>query len=144
MRNVRLNKNEKKLIRRYLIWCYKTVKEDLDRVDRYFTQLKADDFVLKHLKKGKEYKHSASTKAYKDLVDQFQVYMKTKEDNVLKKKYINGGTAELNPDYQYTRNRYTAVEEAIKHFLGDKELEEISDLYEKEMTRRILEAREHG
>jgi len=36
-----------------------------------------------------------------------------------------------------------AIEKTIKYFLGDKELEKINHLYEQEMTKRILEAREH-
>ena len=144
MRKARLKRNEKNLVRRYLIWCYKTVKEDLDRVDRYFTQLVVDDFVLKQLRKTKEYKNTVSNKAYKTLVDQFQVYMKKKEDSVLGKKFKNSKQAELNPDYLYLYNRFRAVEEAIRYFLGDKELNKINFLYEQEMTKRILEAREHA
>src|SRR3989338_4684562 len=93
-----LTQNEKNLLRRYLMWCYKTTKEELDKVDRYFTQLKADDFVLKQLKRSEEYRSSKGAKAYKDMVDQFQVYMSTKEMNVLKKKFKDSGQKALNSD----------------------------------------------
>jgi len=139
----KLTKREKDLIRRYLIWCYKTTKEELDKIDRYFTQLKADAYVLLNLRKTKEYKASAGNSAYKDIVDGFQAYMSEKEINVLKKKYKNGQSAELDPGYQYLENRFIAIENTIEHFLGVNELKNICRLYEEEMTDRILKAREH-
>lgn len=142
-KKLQLTQNEKNLIRRYLVWCYKTTKEELDKIDRYFTQIKADDFMLKQLRKAKEYNPSADDKAYRDLVDQFQVYMKKKETGVLKKKFRNGKNATVNTDYQYLHNRFISIEKAICYFLGAKELKNICFLYEQEMTGRILEAREH-
>lgn len=142
-RKGQLTQNEKNLIRRYLIWCYKTVKEELDKVDRYFTQLEADEFVLKQLKMTKEYKFSSGNQAYKDSVDQFKVYMKKKETNVLQKKFKDSKRRVLNPEYQYYHYRFIAIEKAIRHFLGAKELDNICLLYEKEMISRILQAREH-
>jgi len=139
-----LTKKEKDLIRRYLVWCYKTTKEECDKIDRYFTQLKADDFMLRQLRKTKEYQSSGGQGTYRNIVDQFKVYMKKKEGNVLKKKYTSNQRFKLNPDYLYLRNRFTAIEKAIKHFLGASELNKICRLYEEEMTHRILQAREHN
>ncbi|MCK5014450.1 MAG: hypothetical protein KAS66_11580 [Candidatus Omnitrophica bacterium] len=138
-----LTQKEKDLIRRYLMWCYKTTKEELDKIERYFTQLKADGFVLQSLRKTKEYRSSDGDKGYKEMVDQFQVYMEKKEANVLKKKFTDNRRQELNPDYQYLKNRFAAIGGAIRHFLGAGELKKTSLLYEQEMTRRILQAREH-
>jgi len=143
VRKVKLTQNEKKLLRRYLVWCYKTTKEELDKVDRYFTQLKADHFILKQLKGVKNYTSSAGNKDYKNLVDQFKTYMNTKELNVLKKKFKDRKYVKLNPDYQYLRNRFAAIEKTIVHFLGATELNKICFLYEQEMTMRILQACEH-
>jgi len=126
-------------MRRYLVWCYKTTKEELDKVDRYFTQKIADDFILKKLKGSKEYK----LKDHKGLVDQFKVYMDKKELNASKKKFTNSKRSKLNPDYLYLYNRFSAIEKTIVHFFGAKELAKVCLLYEQEMTRRILEAREH-
>lgn len=142
-KKTRLTQNEKDLLRRYLVWCYKTTKEELDKVDRYFTQLKADEFVLKRLRTTKEYRSSDGDQGYKDMVDQFPAYMEKKKVNVLKGKFKNGRAGALNPDYQYLKNRFAALEGAIRHFLGAGELKKIKELYEQEMTRRILQAREH-
>jgi len=138
MRKVNLTQKEKRLLRRYLVWCYKTTKEELDKVDRYFTQLIVDDFILKQLKGAKDYKFSSGNKDYKNLVDQFCVYRNTKELNVFKKKFKDHKHTKLNPDYQYINNRFVAVEKTIVHFLGAQELKKICLLYEQEMTKRIL------
>ena len=140
----KLSQKEKNLIRRYLVWCYKTTKEELDKIDRYFTQLKADDFILKHLKKMRDYKSPAGNDDYKNLVDGFKIYMDKKEKNVLGEKFKDQGCTKLMPEYQYLRNRLAAVEKTIVHFLGAKELNRACLLYEEEMTKRILCAREHA
>ncbi len=133
-----MTQKEKDLLRRYLIWCYKTTKESLDRVDRYFTQLHVDRFVLDELKKVK-----GATEAYYNLVKNFKKYIQDKEKNVYPKKFFNASQKILEPNYQYLRTRLSAIEKAINHFLGKSELKKINALYEEEMTRRILEAREH-
>ncbi|MBF0521621.1 MAG: hypothetical protein HQL24_01040 [Candidatus Omnitrophica bacterium] len=134
---------EKNLIRRYLIWCYKTTKESLDRIDRYYTQLKADDFILKELKAGQDFKKEESNPAYKTLVKGFEDYMAQKKINVDQKKYSECDLKNLHPDYLYLKNRCSAIQNAIVHFLGKKELKAIQQLYEQEMTQRILQSREH-
>ncbi|HLF17357.1 MAG TPA: hypothetical protein VI749_00480 [Candidatus Omnitrophota bacterium] len=134
---------EKDLIRRYLIWCYKMTKEDLDHIDRYFTQLEVDAFVLDSLKKTADYKSGANAQPYRMLVGQFEEYMEEKRRNVLKKKFLDGKRTRLDPQYQYLKNRFGALEKAIVVFLGKKELDAIRRLYEEEMTRRILAATEH-
>ena len=135
-------RREADLIRRYLIWCYKTTKEDLDRVDRYFTQLEVDSLLLKELKKDRSFQES-SDKEYSKLVKDFAVYMDTKKENVLKKKFSDGKFTELRSEYLYLHNRFKAIEKMIVHFLGKPELNKICRLYEEEMTRRILQAADH-
>jgi len=135
--------NERNLTRRYLVWCYKTTKEELDKIDRYFTQLDVDVSILKQLRNTQDYRNANDSKEYKVLVDQFQTYMRKKEGNVIKQKFKNADRVELNPEYQYLFHRFAAIEQAIIEFLGKKELDNICDLYEQEMTHRILLAREH-
>ena len=128
----------KNLIRRYLLWCYKTTKEDLDRIDRYFTQALVDRRILDLLLKNKE-----SDKAYQKKIADFQLYMDTKEKNALNKKYLNLKNKILQPDYLYLKTRLAAIEQVIVEFFGKKELRSIQSHYENEMTRRILQATEH-
>ena len=137
-----LTPNEKRLLRRYLVWCYKTTKEDLDRSDRYFTQLMVDRKVLADLRKARM--AGGQPAEYVKKVDDFEAYMKAKEARVLNQKFADLKTKQATPDYWYLQERLKAIEAAIKEFLGLKELKRIVDLYEEEMTRRILEAREHA
>jgi hypothetical protein len=139
--NVKSQK-EINLIRRYLIWCYKTTKEDLDRIDRYFTQLEVDDFILRELKKDKSFLKSSPEDYAKHVAD-FAQYMETKKQNVLKKKFSDDKFTKLRSEYLYLHNRFRAIEKAIVYFLGKAQLQKITDLYEAEMSRRILQATEH-
>lgn len=138
MKKSTLSRDQKNLIRRYLLWCYKTTKEDLDRTDRYFTQALVDRRLLDLLLKSEE-----SGAAHRQKISEFQAYMDTKEKNALGKKYLNLQKKTLHPDYWYLQTRLSAIEQVIVEFLGRKELTAIQTAYDKEMTRRILEAREH-
>ena len=139
-KKISLTSNDQLLIRRYLIWFYKSVKEGLDRIDRKFTQVTVDDFILGELKKAKI---DQSTKVvYDTYVHNFEDYVQTKHNDGLKSKFKDSSVKSLHPDYVYLANRLKAVESAIVHFLGAKDLSMIRRLYEEEMTRRILEARE--
>jgi len=134
---------KKRLTRRYLIWCYKTTKEDLDRIDRYFTQLKADRKILGCLLKNKDLKKGPKRRDYSDKVAEFKAYMEKKRARVFSQKFADKEEKVLTPEYWYLKNRLEAVEKTICELLGKKELNAIQALYEEEMTRRILEAREH-
>jgi hypothetical protein len=141
MTRQKISNDQKALIRRYLVWCYKSTKESVDWIERKFTQAAVDRFVLVRLEKRK-----APTSAkgdYQKRIDDFKVYISDKEREGLKQKFVEGKTKDFSPEYLYLRNRLTAVEDAIRHFLGPRELARIRFLYEQEMTRRILESKEH-
>ena len=142
-KKVTLSDEEKKLVRRYLIWCYKTTKEDYDRVERYFTQFKVDYNVLGILMKNEDIKDKERGKGYFQKVDGFAKYIEAKEKRVIPQKFIDQQKKILQPDYWYLKKRLEALEETICDFLGKQELETIKSMYEEEMTRRILDAREH-
>lgn len=135
-----LTKREQELIKRYLVWCYKTTKEDLDRIDRYFTQNMVDQILLKELKKSKSIKKNAE---YEKLVKKFDGYMDVKLAKALDQKFVDKSHKALAAEYEYLQNRFKGIEKSICYFLGKKELSNICDLYEEEMTLRIFEAREH-
>lgn len=131
--------SQKSLIRRYLIWCYKTTKEELDRIDRYFTQSLVDQRLLALLSKT-----TGNDTAYQKKIDDFKIYMAAKEKSALEKKYLNFGKKVLQPQYRYLQDRLAAIEQVIVEFFGKSGLKTVQALYETEMTRRILEAREHA
>ena len=141
--NSRMTREEIALIRRYLIWCYKTTKEELDRIDRKFTQLMVDRFMLQKLISAPVPLPEDSRGQYKKITDDFKEYVSHKERDAASFKFTIGKKKVFPPNYVYLKNRLSAIDKAILHFLGKKELKLIKSLYEYEMTKRILEAREH-
>ena len=136
-----LTQKEQDLIRRYLVWCYKTTKEELDKIDRYFTQAVVDDYFIERLKTLPEYK-ARSTLFYKSVEDFIQ-YAREKKTKAEGKKFADSAKTVLHPGYQCLKARFEVIEQAIRHFFDQKELERVAALYENEMTERILKAREH-
>ena len=120
------------LKKRYLLWLYKKTKETLDRVDRKFTQIDIDKFILEELQKG--------TIADKNFLDEFITYVNNKEHDCQKIK--SGGTY-FNSEYQFLSLKLQAIEKSIVNELGAESLEEIKNLYHQEMVDRILRSTEH-
>jgi len=124
----------KNLKKRYLVWLYKTTKESLDRIERKFTQLEIDRFILSQLKKLDKQKRAGG------FIFDFKTYIANKEREALNLKYEGKN---LKSEYYFLDLKLTAIEKAIKQELGKKALLEIKSLYEKEMTQRILKSKEH-
>ena len=127
------------LIRRYLIWGYKTTRESFERIERKTTQLTVDERILKILNRSSKGSH----KSYQKLVDEFEQYIFNKGKEERNQKFIDGKSNLYQPQYLYLKNRLSAIEEVIKHFLGKPELRKIEKMYEAEFTERILHAKEH-
>lgn len=45
--------SHKDLIRRYLLWAFKTTKESFERIERKTTQLMVDEYILERIKSGR-------------------------------------------------------------------------------------------
>ena len=122
------------LKRRYLVWFYKTTKEALDRIDRKFTQVEIDQFILKELK--------ASDKAGRiaHFIAEFEAYAQSKEKDGLALKFDGDN---LKAEYIFLDEKLKAIEKVIVQELGKPALEEIKALYEKEFTERIVKSAEH-
>ena len=61
------------------MWCYKTTKESLDRVDRKFTQLTVDRYMLGQLNKRPARFTPKAQVRYRELLREFQDYIAQKE-----------------------------------------------------------------
>lgn len=129
----------KNLTRRYLIWAYKTTRESFERIERKTTQLRVDEHILKTLGRGSE----ALNKDYQKYINDFKRYIHNKRKDELTQKFFDGTKKSFHPEYLYYKNRLSAIEDAIKHFLGKQELKKIEKLYEEEFIKRILQAKEH-
>lgn len=121
------------LKKRYLIWLYKQARESLDKVDRKFTQLEIDRYILEQMRK------LDTGKAAKKYIEEFRAYIQNKEKDALGRKY-NGN--QLKPEYSFLQLKLQAIEKSIQKEFGKKGLEGIGAIYEQEMIKRILEERE--
>lgn len=119
---------------RYCLWFYKTAKEELDKVERKFTQLEIDRLILGELKKAKA-KNDIS-----GFIADFEKYIGDKEAAGRTAKF-NGNA--LKPEYEFLLLKLAAIEKAIVKKFGKPELSRIKRLYEAEMSERILKSREH-
>ncbi len=142
-KKIPFSQDHKVLIRRYLLWSFKTTKESFERIERKTTQLMVDEYVLQRIKAAGRGVPVRGREKYAGLVKEFETYIKTKQADELKLKFSDSKGKSLHPQYVYLKNRLQAVEAAIRHFLGEKELRAMRSLYEKEFTCRILQARDH-
>lgn len=143
VKKMRKKRSEDNLIRRYLLWCYKMIKEELERIDRKFTQLKVDEFVLRDLNGQMKSLKGKDSEEFLKKIEEFTEYIAKKKENADLEKFSDTSTKKLKTHYFYLEKRLSAIEKAITSFLGAAELRKIRDLYDQEMTRRILESREH-
>ena len=128
------------LKKRYLVWLYKTTKEAFDRYERKFTQLEVDEAILKGIEY--EFKDSYLLKEKEELeryVNEYRNYIIEKEESCLKLKYKG---KMINPEFIFLDAKLNAIEDIIRKEFGERALKEIKELYEQEMTRRILAAAE--
>jgi hypothetical protein len=133
-------RNRKNLRFRYLLWLYKTTKEEFDRIERKFTQVDIDRKILRYmaghrdsLKLKGESTPGKFLKDFKDYIDK-----KEKEGRELKFE-----KRKLKPEYYHLSLKLEAIEKAIVDEFGQRGLRGIKALYEHEMRRRIIEAKEH-
>ncbi|MBU1125934.1 MAG: hypothetical protein KKC84_07895 [Candidatus Omnitrophica bacterium] len=123
----------KSLRKRYLIWLYKTTKEALDKVERKFTQIDIDRFLLKELRRRDTKKVAAP------FIKDFESYIRNKEKNGIALKCENGA---FKPEYLFLVIKLKAIEKAVIKEAGKNGLREIKAAYEQEMIKRILEERQ--
>jgi hypothetical protein len=125
---------------RYLLWLYKTTKEEIDRVERKFTQLDIDkeifQYILKHASPAQVGEKNKFNKLSKD----FKEYIARKEKDGLNLKFTQG---KLKPEYYFLLLKLQAIAKAIVKQFGRKAMDQIKTLYEAEMRRRILESKGH-
>jgi hypothetical protein len=121
------------LKKRYLLWLYKTTKKSLDRIERKFTQLEIDRFILGYLKKLDRQKRAGG------FIFDFKTYIANKEREALNLKYEGKN---LKSEYYFLDLKLAAIEKVITQELGKKALLEIKSLYEREMTERILKSKD--
>ncbi|MBM3249597.1 MAG: hypothetical protein FJZ09_01975 [Candidatus Omnitrophica bacterium] len=130
----------KNLKKRYLVWLYKNTKEAFDRYERKFTQLDIDKFMLAEMEKEVESSFMpAELEGVAKFIEDFRNYIEEKEKSCLELKYQD---KKINPEFLFLDMKLRAVEKAIQSELGSKALDEIKELYQQEMLKRIMTERE--
>jgi hypothetical protein len=125
---------------RYLLWLYKTTKEKFDRIERKFTQVDIDKKILRDMRENFNSKDLKKRKEARNLLKDFKEYIDKKEKDGRGLKFDG---RKLQPEYHQLSLKLAAIERTIARILGRKTLQQIKVLYEREMIKRIIEARNH-
>lgn len=133
-----LSKNERaSLLKRYLLWLYKTTKDECDKIDRKFTQLDIDRNIERILEKSVNACDPVLKQALLLQLGEWKSYIVGKEADAQRLKFDSSG--QLDPHYAFLCLKKEAVERLIVTHFGQKGLCEIRDLYEESSMRKILE-----
>ena len=124
------------LTKRYLLWMYKTTKDEVDRIDRRFTQLDTDRFIADFFFKLSGRLNKKSRDALSPFFQEWDDYIAAKEQDADRLKYAAPG--ELEARYAFLHLKLQAVLAAARHFLGPKSIGEFQRLYETKSIEQIL------
>jgi hypothetical protein len=125
---------------RYLLWLYKTTKEEFDRIERKFTQIGTDKKIMRDMRENFNSKDLKKKNEARKLLKDFKEYIDKKEKAGRELKFDG---RKLKPEYYHLSLKLEAIEKVIVGELGHRGLKEIRTLYEHEMRRRIIEAQDH-
>ena len=125
------------LFKRYLLWLYKTTKDECDKVERKFTQLEIDRQIEKILEKHVNACKPVLKQSLGIHLNEWKAYIVGKEADGERLKFDSNG--QLDSKYVFLCLKKKAVEHIILARLGRKGLREIKGLYEDAAKKRILE-----
>lgn len=126
----------KNMKKRYLVWLYKTTKEAFDRYERKFTQLDIDKSVLNEIEEELKRAYLPHEKeSIQGFINDFVKYISDKENACAELRQAGKKT---NAEFLFLDMKLQAVEKAIIKELGKRALARIKEMYEKEMTQRVL------
>ena len=134
------DKNTRDLTYRYLLWLYKTLKEELDRVERKFTQLEVDREIGRYILKNAHLSQIDDDIKFRELCRDWKEYTDKKESDGRALKYSGD---KWKAEYYFLMLKFEAVKKIITKLFSKKALDNIHEAYEDQMRQRILESREH-
>jgi hypothetical protein len=120
--------DKKSLHKRYLLWLYKMTRDELERIERKFTQLDVDRQIEAFLSK----KNGISV-----LLEEWKSYILAKESDALKLKFSSDGR--LDPKYRFLMLKLEVISQIIVKMFGRRTFNEFKRLYEERALRMILE-----
>jgi hypothetical protein len=137
-KTIPISKEDKKsLYKRYLFWLYKTTKDELDKIDRKFTQLEVDKRLEKILMRKAGAWGRRTREGILPFLKEWQEYIFAKESDAQKLRFSEDG--HVNPGYLFLCLKLEAIKDIIKATAGKKGLLEFKRLYEESAMKRISE-----
>ena len=125
---------------RYLLWLYKTTKEEFDRIERKFTQVGIDKKIMRYMGEHFDSRDLKKKNEARKLLKGLKEYINKKEKDGQELKFEG---RKLRPEYYHLSLKLEAIEKTIIAKLGRRGLREIKAVYEREMIRRIIVAQDH-
>jgi hypothetical protein len=122
------------------LWLYKTTKETFDRIERKFTQVDIDKKIMRYMKEHINSRNLKRKNEARKFLKDFREYIDKKEKEGRELKFEG---RKLRAEYYHLSLKLEAIEKAIVEELGYKGLKGVKALYEYEMRRRIMEAKDH-
>ncbi len=125
------------LYKRYLFWLYKTIREDLDRTDRKFTQLVLDERIAALLERDAAALDKDLRQGVGSFIEEWKTYIAQKADDAHKLKFSESGMPMF--EYVFLRLKLRAVERLIVERLGRRRLNEFKRRLEEAAMQGILQ-----
>lgn len=129
--------DERSLNKRYLFWLYKMTKDELDKIDRKFTQLEIDKEIQKLLKNRVRLVGKKTERCLEPFLKEWQEYIFQKASDAQKLKYIENG--DENANYLFLHMKLESICRLIKVKFGNSMLKRCKQFYEEAAMKRILE-----
>lgn len=125
------------LSRRYLLWFYKATKDEVDKIERKFTQLEMDREIEKLLEKEAKLLGAATSQGVAPHLKAWREYVFEKESEAQKLKFSDDGR--IQPEYLFLHLKLKAVERVTTARFGRKTLCEFKKICETAAVKRIAE-----
>lgn len=116
------------LYKRYLFWLYKTTRDELERIDRKFTQLDIDRQIEKLL----ENKEGVS-----EYLKEWKDYILAKESDALKLKFSSNGA--LDSRYLFLSLKLEAIIAITRKMFGRRMLSKFDKFCEEAAMKAIMQ-----
>ena len=95
---------------RYLLWLYKTTKEEFDLIERKFTQIDIDKKMMRYMKEHFDSRNLKRKNEARKLLKDFKEYIDKKEKDGQLLKFDG---RKLQPGYYHLALKLEAIEKAI-------------------------------
>lgn len=125
------------LSKRYLLWLYKTTKEELDKIERKFTQLEIDREIEKLLEKEAKLLGAATREGVAPHLKAWREYVFEKESEAQKLKFGDDGQPQ--PEYLFLHLKLKVVERVATARFGRKAFHEFKEICEAAAVHRIVD-----